>query len=138
MSNATTSADALAHNKDVVKAFWLAFSESRFDDALGLLTDDATWTVKGKTHISATYSKAQFSELVHGIAESTEAGITVTPSLLTAEADRVSMEAISHGPLKNGRVYQNEYHFMHIVRGDKLAAVREYLDTEHVTEIFGP
>ena len=135
MSNAGT---ALAENKALVQAFWRAFSESRFDDAMAMLGEDATWTVQGKTDISRTYSKAEFSELVHGIADSTVKGIEVTPSLLTAEEDRVSMEATSYGALKNGRLYQNQYHFMHIVQGGKLRAVREYLDTEHVTEIFGP
>ncbi len=138
MSNEASTTQALAANKALVSSFWQAFSESRFDDALALLADDATWSVKGKTHISKKYSKAEFAELVHGIADSTTAGITVTPTLMTAEDDRVSMEATSYGPLKNGRVYQNEYHFMHVVNGGKLAAVREYLDTEHVTEIFGP
>ena len=138
MSEQASTAQSLAANKALVTQFWLAFSESRFDDAMALLADNATWSVKGKTHISATYSKAEFSELVNGIAENTENGITVTPSLLTAEDNRVSMIAESYGQLKNGRVYQNDYHILHIIEAGKLSAVHEYMDTEHVTEIFGP
>lgn len=127
----------LEDNKSLVKQFWVAFSESRFDDALALLSDDATWWVAGNTDLSGTYSKSEFGQLVAGVGESAEAGIEVKPTLLTAEDDRVSMEATSYGMMKNGKLYQNIYHFMHIVRDGKILAVREYLDTEHVTEVFG-
>ena len=126
----------LEANKAVVLAFWKAFSESRFADALALLADDATWRVMGKTSISKTYSKAEFSALVHGIAGSTEKGIQVTGTVLTAEGNRVAMEADSYGPMKSGKLYQNQYHFLHILRDGKIEVVREYLDTEHVTAIF--
>ena len=75
--------------------------------------------------------------MVAGVGEGAEAGIEVKPSLLTAEDDRVSMEATSYGKMKNGKLYQNIYHFMHIVRDGKIHTVREYMDTEHVTEVFG-
>ena len=124
-------------NKKLVTDFWAAFSASRFDDALALLADDATWRVMGQTSISRTYSKAEFAALVHGISASTVSGIQVTPTLLTAEADRVAMEAESLGPMKDGKVYRNQYHFLHILENGRIRTVREYLDTEHVTQIFG-
>jgi ketosteroid isomerase-like protein len=134
MTNKQTS---LEQNKAIVKAFWEAFSDSRFDDALGLLADDGTWWVAGSTNISGTYSKSEFANLVGGVAESTENGIRMTPKFLTAEDDRVAMEAESYGPMKNGKVYQNIYHIQHVIRDGKIAAVREYMDTEHVTDVFG-
>lgn len=124
-------------NKAVVRKFWQAFSESRFDDAFELLGSDATWWVAGSTNISGTYSKAEFRELVGGVSENAENGITVTPTLLTAEGDYVSMEAESYGEMTSGKTYRNIYHFMHEVQDGKLQAVREYMDTEHVTEVFG-
>ena len=124
-------------NKQIVKDFWAAFSASLFDEALGLLSDDATWWVAGTTSISGSYTKAQFADLVAGVAEGTEGGIQVTPTQMTAEAGRVSMEATSYGLMKDGKEYKNIYHFMHDLRDGKICAVREYMDTEHVTEIFG-
>jgi uncharacterized protein len=127
----------LEANKAIVLSFWKAFSESRFADALGLLADNATWRVMGNTSISRTYSKTEFSALVYGIADSTVQGIQVKGTVLTAEGDRVAMEADSYGPMKSGKIYQNQYHFLHILRNGKIETVREYLDTEHVTDIFG-
>ncbi len=124
-------------NKQVVLDFWEAFSNSRFDEALDLLADDATWWIAGTTDISGEYSKAQFADLVKGIAENAPNGIKVTPDTLTAEGDRVSMEAESYGEISNGKVYNNFYHFMHTLRNGKLVSVKEYLDTQHVQDVFG-
>ncbi len=124
-------------NKKIVQHFWEAFSASRFDEALALLSEDATWWVAGTTNISGTYTKTQFADLVAGVSEGTEGGIQVTPKHMTAEEDRVSMEATSYGLMKDGKEYKNIYHFMHDLRDGRICAVREYMDTEHVTEIFG-
>ncbi len=127
----------MADNKEVVLQFWDAFSNSRFDEALGLLAEDATWWIAGTTDISGEYSKQQFGELMLGIAENAPNGIKVTPEALTAEGDRVSMEAESYGEISNGKVYNNFYHFMHTLRDGKLVSVKEYLDTQHVQDVFG-
>ncbi len=124
-------------NKDLVLEFWAAFSASRFDEALALLAEDATWWVAGTTSISGTYSKPEFAELVAGVAEGTENGVQVTATTLTIQDDRVAMEADSFAQMKDGKVYRNKYHFMHVIKDGKITAVREYMDTEHVTEIFG-
>ena len=133
----STSNETLEANKAVVRQFWEAFSESRFDDALALLDPSATWWVTGNTDISGTYSKQQFGELAAGIGEGTDGGIRVTPSVITAEGDRVAMEAESYGRLKNGKIYNNFYHIQHVLRDGKLVAIREYMDTQHVQEVFG-
>lgn len=126
-----------ADNKSLVTKFWENFSASQFDDALAMLTDDATWTVMGTTALSGTYSKTEFTKLLGEVGGNAPKGIQVTPSQLTAEDDRVSMEAESYGEISNGKTYKNIYHFMIVCRDGKIAKVREYLDTEHVTEIFG-
>jgi hypothetical protein len=56
---------------------------------------------------------------------------------MTAEDDRVSVEAESYGEITNGKTYENIYHFMFVIRDGKVAAIREYMDTEHVTATFG-
>ncbi len=130
-------ADTTEENKAVVKAFWEAFSESRFEDAMAMLHDDATWWVAGSTDISGTYSKAEFTALALGIAENAPDGIRVTPKEITAEGDRVAVEAESYGEISNGKTYNNLYHFQHVLRDGKLYRVREYLDTQHVQDVFG-
>jgi uncharacterized protein len=125
-------------NKALVAKFWQTFSNGNYDEVLGMLSDDATWWVGGKTMLSGTYTKPAFAELLGKIAPMAPKGLRVTPKLLTAEGDRVSVEAESYAEFNNGRTYQNVYHFMMVIRDGKFCAIREYLDTEHVTATFGP
>jgi ketosteroid isomerase-like protein len=127
----------IEENKAVVAQFWQHFSNSDFDAALALLSDDATWWIAGTTDISGTYSKAEFAALAKGIGENTENGIEVKALRVTAEDDRVAVEAESYGKLKNGKVYNNFYHLQHVVRDGKLTEIKEYLDTQHVQDVFG-
>jgi ketosteroid isomerase-like protein len=127
---------SLEDNKALVKKFWVAFSESRLDDALAMLADDATWWIGGELAISGKYAKPDFVKLVSGIVPEFPKGIQVTPTVLTAEDNRVAMEAVSYGERSNGRIYNNFYHFQHEIRDGKLVAVREYLDTDHAYRIL--
>ncbi|MCZ6711601.1 MAG: nuclear transport factor 2 family protein [Gammaproteobacteria bacterium] len=127
----------IEQNKAVVAQFWEHFSNSDFDSALALLSEDATWWIAGTTDISGTYSKQEFAELAKGIGENTVEGIDVKAIRVTAEDDRVAVEAVSYGKMKNGKVYNNSYHLQHVVRDGKLIEIKEYLDTQHVQDIFG-
>ena len=63
------------------------------------------------------------------------------PSLLldqpdVAEGDRVAVEATSKGEHVSGQTYSNEYHFLFEFREGKLLRLKEYMDTERVTDIL--
>lgn len=123
-------------NKGVVLGFFENFSAGKFDDALGMMSDDATWWVAGKFELSGTKTKAEFAELVKGIGSAMPNGLKITPKGLLAEGDSVAVEAESYGELANGKVYNNEYHFLIELADGKISAVREYLDTMHAKEIL--
>jgi len=127
----------IAENKVLVLNFFEAFSESRFDDALDLMDDEGSWWVAGTTDISGTYTKEEFRELVNGVAGGTKTGIRLTSTGMTAEGNRVAVEAVSDGETQDGKRYLNQYHFLFEVKGGKFVAVREYMDPMHVREIFG-
>ena len=129
---------SIEENKALVTKFWQAFSNGKLDEVLNLLAHDATWWVAGTTVLSKTYSKSEFATLIGQVSPMAPKGLSVTPTALCAEGERVSVEAVSYGEFTNGRVYKNEYHFMMVIRGGKFIAVREYLDTEHVTATFAP
>jgi ketosteroid isomerase-like protein len=127
---------SIEDNKALVTKFFTAFSAGRYDEVLAMLADDATWWVAGTTALSGTYPKAQFAELLGRVAPMAPGGLRVTPKVMTAEGDRVAVEAESYAEFNNGRTYRNQYHFLMVVRDGKFASVREYLDTEHVTATF--
>lgn len=133
MSNQTD----IEANKALVNKFFTAFSESRFADALESMDEHGTWWVAGSTDISGTYSKKEFLELASGVAGGTKAGIHLSPTGITAEGNRVAVEAISDGETMAGKRYQNKYHFLFEFKNQKFVAVREYMDPMHVREVFG-
>lgn len=101
------------------------------------MTDDATWWVAGTIPgVSGTYDKATFGGLLTGISESCKGAIRLTPQVFTVEGDRVAVETESYAELKNGRVYNNHYHFVFVVRDGKVAQIKEYLDTMHTYDTF--
>jgi hypothetical protein len=126
-------------NKKVVLSFFENFSAGKAETALALMADNATWWVAGKPDkfaLAGTKTKAQFAELLKGIGAAMPKGLRVTPKGITAEGDRVAVEAESYGETAKGKVYNNLYHFLVEVRGGKIQAVREYLDTMHAKEVL--
>jgi uncharacterized protein len=126
-------------NRATAERFFELFSASDIDGALALMTDDATWRIPGKKELTPTagvYTKERIGRLFRRMIENLSSGLRMTVLSSTAEADRVALEVISSGDLKNGRLYRQEYHFLMEFRDGKISAVREYLDTQHAHEVW--
>jgi len=127
----------LEKNKQIVRSFFEMLSAGRLQDALLLLSEDATWLIPGRLEISGLMTKSQFSDLLKQMWGSMAEGYRITPKGITAEGNRVAIETEGYGKLPDGRVYNNRYHLLFEIRGDKIVAVREYADTQHAKEIWG-
>jgi uncharacterized protein len=138
MSTTETGASIEAQNKALVAEFMEIFSAGDVDEILAMMDDSATWWVGGTLEgISGTKDKKGFGEMLGGISDGVTGGaIRLTPHEFTAEGDRVAVETESYAELKNGRVYNNQYHFVFEVRDGKIQSIKEYLDTEHTRAIF--
>ena len=101
-----------------------------------LCAEDATWWVAGTMPISGTYDKAQFTQLLSGVLETCTGPIQIKPLAFTAEGERVALEAESYTQTRNGRTYNNFYHFLFKVREGKIAGVKEFLDTMHTNAVL--
>ncbi|MFC4004127.1 nuclear transport factor 2 family protein [Prauserella oleivorans] len=125
-------------NKELVASFMEVFSAGEVDKILSYLSDTATWWVAGNLEgISGTKNKKEFGEMLAGLSALTVTGaIKLTPLAWTAEGDRVAVETESYSELKNGRVYNNLYHFVFEIRDGKIERIKEFLDTEHTRAVF--
>jgi len=123
-------------NKKIVLGFFENLSAGNAAAALDALSDSATWWIQGNFPLSGTRTKAQFIELLGQLTAKIDGALTLRISGVTAEGERVAVEAASHAKMKNGKTYQNRYHFLCEVRGGKIQAVREYLDTMHANEVL--
>jgi uncharacterized protein len=123
-------------NKKIVAKFFEDMSAGNGPAILGALADTATWWVAGSFPLSGTKTKAQFAELVGSLGKNIDGGLRVTPTGLTAEGERVAVEAESYARMKNGKLYQNKYHFLLVIRDGKIQQVKEYLDTMHANDVL--
>ena len=126
---------SVEENKRLARQFIDRFTANDIAGALDLMTDDATWWLAGKPdHLPASgvYSKEQIGRLLRDMAGHLPNGLKMTVKGLVCEGDKVAMEAASYGELRNGRVYNQEYHFLLTIRDGRIKEVREYLDTQHV------
>jgi len=122
-------------NKQLAMEFFGRFSASDVAGALDCLTDDVQWWIAGKpgvTPTSGVNDRRKLARLFDNMMGQLRSGLRMSVKGMIAEGDKVAVEVESTGELKNGRVYSNEYHFVLTFRNGKIAAVREYLDTQHV------
>ena len=119
-------------NKETALRFVESMSAGQMD--LSLLTDDIQWWVPGR----GTMSKADFFALAGTFAALVKDHITLTVHGVTAEGDRVAVEAESHGELKNGKIYNNTYHFLFVFRDGKICLSKEYNDSAHANWATSP
>jgi hypothetical protein len=128
--------EALEQNKKLVSDFMEAFGSGDVARTMAYLTDDATWWVAGNFPLSGTYPKDEFEKLLSGVSGTCKVPISLTPQAFTAEGDRVAVETESYTETNDGKVYNNFYHFLFVVRDGKIAQVKEFLDTMHANEIL--
>ncbi len=98
-----------------------------------LLTDDVSWWVPGQGDVS----KAEFIGMAAWFREQLAGPFSLTVHGVTAEGDRVAVEAESLGKLTNGKTYNNTYHFLFLFRDGKIYQAKEYNDSQHAAEIIG-
>lgn len=131
---------SIEDNKKTALDFWARFSRLDVDGAMAYTTDDFTWWMAGKPDkfpLCGLMSKEKFLGVFGQILEIAPKGIQVEPLVVTAEGDRVAVEAKSTAKTTKGKVYNNEYHFlMHFTPEGKIKAVKEYLDTMHTYDVF--
>lgn len=130
---------SLDANKQRVNEFFACFGRKDVQGALDMMSADATWWIGGKPDlfpICGLKTKAQIGELLMGLVPTTRDGLAITPKSLVAEGNKVACEAVSYGVLGNGRLYNNEYHFLIELRDGQITVVREYLDTMHTADVL--
>jgi len=124
------------NNKDIVRAFFKALNSADVDAIVNTYADDGYVQTMGHTLISGRSSKEQVGAAAAGIYDVFPNGLTFTVLDMVAEGEKVAVEADSVGEHISGQTYSNEYHFLFEFRGGKLIKLKEYMDTEQVTDVL--
>lgn len=127
---------SIERNKQLARAFFDALNRGDVPAILDAYADDGYCLTTGNTLISGKFSKAQIAQAAGGIFEVFPNGIRFTIKAMTAEDDRVAVEAESEGDHVSGQRYSNQYHFFMRFGDGKLTEFKEYMDTERITDIL--
>jgi ketosteroid isomerase-like protein len=125
----------IEQNKALAREFFARFSANDIPGVLDMLADDVSWWSAGKPDlvpVTGVRNKERIARVFNGMLAQLKNGLEMAVKGMTAEGDKVAVEVESRGELQNGRVYNNEYHFLMTLRDGKISAVKEYYDTHHV------
>ena len=123
-------------NKEKVQAFFTALNKADSVAIVDAYAEDGRCVTMGNTLISGSYGKEQIRQYAAGVLQVFPQGIHFTIQAMTAEGERVAVEAESEGMHVSGRLYSNQYHFLFRFREGKVVEFKEYMDTERVTDIL--
>ena len=128
--NDTSQAEA------IVRRFMEVFSAGDVAGVVDAMDPEGTWWVAGTMPISGTYSREEFAQLLSRVSDTCEGTIKLFPREFTVQGDRVAVETESEAKTLTGKVYNNFYHFLFVLRGQKILRIKEYLDTMHTNEVL--
>ncbi len=100
-------------------------------------SDGVCWTA-GSLPFSGTHTLEEVGPLMEGILGAFPEGLKFTIHGITAEGDRVALEVESFGRHVSGKTYNNQYHFLMVIRDGHVHEFKEYLDTMHANEVLVP
>ena len=125
-------------NKQLVRSFFEALSSGDLERLWSFLDEESTWEVCAAEIAGAGLHRGreiveEFLGPVRGWFEPGDPKVEI--ETMIAEGNLVAVEAEGRGRFLGGTEYHNRYSFVLEVRGDRIGAVREYMDTEYAHRI---
>lgn len=127
---------SIEDNKRIAREFFEALDNGDGKALMDLYAADATCWTAGTLPFSGTHTLDEVAPIMEEILGAFPKGLRFTLKTLTAEEDRVAIEAESFGLHMSGRTYNNQYHFLMVIRDGKLRELKEYFDTVHADEVL--
>ncbi len=130
--------DTADRNKALLQDIFAELSSGSSRPLLEALADDVTWTVKGTTPWSRTYSgKAAVLALLRELGSRLATRYRAEATLVLADGEHVVVAANGSATTIDGRRYDNQYCFLYRLRDGAIVEVIEYLDTQLVVAALG-
>ena len=126
----------LEENKQIAREFFAALNRADSAAIAKLYAADAELWTAGSLPFSGTFTKTQAIQGMDAILSLFPEGLKFTIKGITAEDERVAIEAESYGRHVSGKIYNNQYHFLMIIRDGKVSAFKEYMDTMHANDVL--
>ena len=117
-----------------------AMAQGRVGPLLEAMAEDVTWRWMGVHQWSRSFEGKQtvMDTLFAGATDALDPSSSVEVLGIHADGDVVVVEHSGRNELPDGRRYDNNYCWVLRFQGELIHEVREYMDTQLVTETFGP
>ena len=122
-------------NKTITKEFFEALSNGS-DKYLDFYTDESIIWTAGNNAIGGTRTKEEVVGFAQNILSAFPTGITFNIKGMTAEDERVAVEINGEAMHASGATYNNQYHFLLIIKDGKILELKEYMDTQLAAKIL--
>ena len=130
------SQDPLERNRRITRELFAALSDADVAKLAELYAEDFELWTAGTLPLSGSRGRAEALSGMDFVASMFPEGIRFEIVAMTAEGERVAVEAESHGIHASGLPYHNQYHFLVVIRDGKIRRFKEYMDTMHADEVL--
>lgn len=127
---------SVEENKAIMRGFIEAMSRGDVPAIIDAYAEDGRVQTMGNTLISGVFGKDHVQQAAGRVFDVFPDGIRFVIHEMTAEGDRVAIEAESFARHVSGKDYNNKYHFLARLRDGKIVEFKEYCDTEHITDVI--
>jgi ketosteroid isomerase-like protein len=126
-------------NEQCVRTFMDAMARADLEPFFDAMADDVSWRWMGVQKWSKTFEgkRSVVDELFSGAGEALNDSFGVQVHQIIAEGDHVVVEHTGRNTTPDGREYNNNYCWVLTFAGGLVREVREYMDTQLVTDTFG-
>jgi ketosteroid isomerase-like protein len=121
-------------NKELALTWFQALVSGDAEIAVSRIADDFRYFLPGTMPASGWWDKQGFLDSAKMFSGVLAGPITMRIGDVTAEDDRVWIEAESEAPLATGGTYNNTYVIALRIRDGKIVEMKEFSDTLHVYE----
>jgi len=125
-------------NKEIVVKFFEFISDGKTADAFELVDGNVNWWIPGELPFSGNKTKQEYLQVVSAIKNGFPTGFKLIVTSSISEGNKVASEVESFGVHKNGKNYNNKYHFLFEIKDGKIVSVKEYMDTLHLFQLLQP
>ena len=130
---------AETRSERVVKRFFKTLNTGNLERLRALFHEQATWTIMGTGMPGAGEMKGRHAIIDEFLGPVRGQFVPGDPKIhidrVISKGPVVAVEARGHGRLTNGKEYNNRYAFMIEVKGGKVFALKEYMDSYHVSTL---
>jgi ketosteroid isomerase-like protein len=126
-------------HRETVQRFMGAMADGDLQPMFDAMHEDVSWRWMGVRQWSKTFvgKRDVVQELFGGAAETLSGSFSVVVHGILADGDCVVVEHTGRNQTPDGRPYHNNYCWVLEFDGELIREIREYMDTQLVTETFG-